>query len=66
MPIKVKLMMYLTAKEIERIKNCFRMKDDHNTGIISVAASAEAYYNWLKAHGLVNHELIFLVYFIMK
>eukprot|EP00057_Strongylocentrotus_purpuratus_P005628 XP_003731417.2 PREDICTED: protein KIAA1045 homolog [Strongylocentrotus purpuratus] len=53
---QVKLMMYLTAKEIERIKNCFRMKDDHNTGIISVAASAEAYYNWLTAHGLESSQ----------
>ncbi|XP_041476134.1 PHD finger protein 24-like [Lytechinus variegatus] len=53
---QVQLMMFLVPKEIERIKNCFRMKDDHNTGVISVAAAAEAYSNWLTAQGLESSQ----------
>ncbi|XP_072172864.1 PHD finger protein 24-like isoform X2 [Diadema setosum] len=49
---QVQLLISVTPKEIERIKNCFRMKDFHSTGVISVAAAAEVYYEWLKSLGL--------------
>ncbi|XP_071478898.1 PHD finger protein 24-like [Diadema antillarum] len=49
---QVQLLSYVTPKEVERIKNCFRVKDFHSTGVISVAAAAEVYYEWLKSLGL--------------